>query len=478
MDVNYNVVFMVLKFFNSLGNKLEEFKPIKKGEVGLYTCGPTIYYYAHIGNLKCYTWEDLLKRYLIFKGYKVKQVMNYTDVDDKTIKGSVEKGVSLSEFTSVYKKEFLNDIKTLNIIPAEIYCAATDHIWEMVELIQKLLDKKIAYRAEDGSIYFSIKKFPEYGKLAGIDPKELKAGARIKQDEYEKEGVGDFALWKAWDENDGEVYWETSLGKGRPGWHIECSAMSRKYLGEHFDMHTGGIDNKFPHHENEIAQSEAASGKKFVNYWLHTAHLMVNGQKMSKSLGNFYNLRELLEKGFTPMAIRYVFLNTNYRQQLNFTFESVEDAKKTLEGIQNFIDRLREIKSGEGDSIKVFVDEALEGFEGAMDNDLNVPSAMKYVFDFIKKTNKLIDENSLGKKGATEAIEFLKKIDSVIGVIDFKEKFFELTTEQQKLVDERNNARKNKDWKKSDELRDKLKEMGIVVVDNKDGTSTAKPLSA
>ncbi|MFA6269462.1 MAG: cysteine--tRNA ligase [archaeon] len=468
---------MSLKFFNSFGNKLEEFKPIKSGQVGLYTCGPTVYNLVHIGNLKCYTWEDLLKRYLIFKGYKVKQVMNFTDVDDKTIKGSIQNSLPLSEYTDKYKKAFMEDVVKLNILPAEIYCSATEHIVEMVKLVQVLLDKGIAYRAEDGCIYFSIKKFANYGKLAGLDPKKLKAGARVKQDEYEKEGVGDFALWKAWDDNDGPVFWETSLGKGRPGWHIECSAMSMKYLGEHFDLHTGGVDNKFPHHENEIAQSEAATGKKFVNYWLHTAHLMVNGQKMSKSLGNFFTLRDLLDKGFSPMAIRYVFINTNYRQSLNFTFESVSDAQKTIEGLQNFIERLKSIKEKKaGDGVKSIVDNALEGFTVAMDSDLNVPEAMKHVFEFVSKINKMIDKSELGVSGASEALTFLKKINSVIGVLSFEEKFFELTESQQALILARNLARSKKDWKRSDELRDKLKAQGVLLVDNKDGSSSAKAL--
>lgn len=466
---------MVLKFFNSFGNKLDEFKPIKEGFVGLYTCGPTVYNTVHIGNLKCYTWEDLLKRYLLFKGYKVKQVMNYTDVDDKTIKGCINESIPLTEYTEKYEKLFMEDILKLNILPAEIYCAATQHIPQMVELVQKLINKGIAYKGEDGSIYFSIKKFPNYGKLAGIDPSQLKAGARVKQDEYDKEGVGDFAVWKAWDENDGPVYWETSLGKGRPGWHIECSAMSMQYLGEHFDIHTGGVDNKFPHHENEIAQAEAATGKKFVNYWMHTAHLMVDGQKMSKSLGNFYTLRDLLKKGLNPKAIRYTFINNNYRQQLNFTFEGVKDSEKTLEGLQNFIERLRNIKeSKSNDGVDLFAKSALNDFTEAMDNDLNVPLAMASIFDFVKKVNKMIDEDAIGVEGAKDAIDFLKKIDSVIGVLDFSEKFFELTDEQKKMVDERVVAKKNKDWKRADELRDKLKEMGIVLIDNKDGTISAK----
>jgi len=474
---------MVMKFFNSFGNKLEEFKPIKAGFVGLYTCGPTIYNYAHIGNLKCYTWEDLLKRYLLFRGYQVKQVMNYTDIDDKTIKGSRAEKIPLEEFTEKYRKAFHEDIKTLNIMPAEIYCAATKHIPEMVALIEKLLAKGVAYKGEDGSIYFSIKKFPAYGKLAGLDPTKLKAGARIKQDEYEKEGVGDFALWKAWDENDGPVFWETKLGKGRPGWHIECSAMSMKYLGEHFDMHMGGTDNKFPHHENEIAQSEAATGKKFVNYWMHTAHLMVNGEKMSKSLGNFYTLRDLLAKGMKPMAIRYVFLNTHYRQPVNFTFDSINDAQKTLDGLQNLIERLQTIKTkdtnGEADGtkeVKQLSTKATEGFISGMDNDLSVPEAMKHVFEFAKKVNKMIDNEEVGSSAAEEALDFLKKINSVMGVLNFEEKFIEISDDITSLIEARNAARKEKDWKKSDEMRDKIKALGYILVDNKDGTTTAKPI--
>ncbi len=468
---------MVLKFFNSLGNKIEAFKPIKEGNIGLYTCGPTIYNYAHIGNFRAYVWEDILKRYLKFKGYNVKHIMNLTDVDDKTIKGSKEQGVPLNEYTSKYKKAFFEDLKILNIDLADEYPEATETIGEMVDLIQKLLDKGYAYRGEDNCIYFSIKKFPEYGKLANIDVTKLKAGARISADEYEKEGVGDFALWKAWDENDGGVFWETKLGKGRPGWHIECSAMSSKYLGESFDIHTGGVDNKFPHHENEIAQSEAANGKKFVNYWMHCEHLMVDGKKMSKSLGNFYTLRDLIEKNINPKAIRFTLANSNYRQPLNFTIESVKDNEKTVKGIQNFVDRLKTITNKiENDSIKVFVDKAQEGFENAMDEDLNVPLAMSFIFEFQKEVNKLIDNESIGKTGANEALNFMKKIDSVIGVIDFTEKYFELTEEQEKLVEERNKARSEKNWELADKLRDELKEQGILVIDNKDGTTTTKPI--
>ncbi|MCX6801214.1 MAG: cysteine--tRNA ligase [Candidatus Diapherotrites archaeon] len=467
---------MALRFFNTLTDSLEDFKPLGK-TVGLYTCGPTIYNYAHIGNFRAYCWEDILKKYLIFKGYKVKHVMNLTDVDDKTIKAANEEKMALSEHTEKYKKAFFDDIKTLNTSPADNYPAATQHIAEMVKLIQKLLDKGIAYRGDDGSIYYSVKKFKNYGKLAHIDVKKLKAGARISHDEYEKDSAADFVLWKAWDENDGGVFWETSLGKGRPGWHIECSAMSMKYLGESFDIHTGGVDNKFPHHENEIAQSEAATGKKFVKYWMHCEHLMVDGKKMSKSLGNFYTLRDLLERGLDSKAIRYTLINSQYRQPLNFTLASVKDSEKTIAGLQNLVERLKRISEKiENDSVKTFVDEAIEGFTQAMDDDLNVPKAMSFIFSFATKANKLLDENSIGAEGAKEALDFLKKVDSVLGVLNFEKKFFELDPKAEKLVAERGEARKQKDFAKADLLRKKLEEFGVKVIDNADGSSTAVPL--
>ena len=464
---------MTLKIFNSFGNKLEEFVPLKGKDVGLYTCGPTVYDNAHIGNFRAYAWEDILRRYLEYSGYKVKQIMNLTDVDDKTIRGANENKMALSEYTEKYKKSFFEDINALNILPAHNYTSATEHIPEMVKLVETLMEKGFAYRGDDDSIYFSIKKFPNYGKLAGIDVTKLKDGARIKQDEYEKEGVGDFAVWKAWDEDDGTVFWETSLGKGRPGWHIECSAMSMKYLGETFDLHTGGVDNKFPHHENEIAQSEAATGKKFVKYWMHCEHLLVNGKKMAKSAGTFYTLRDLIDKGLNPKAIRYVLINSQYRQQINFVIDSVHDAEKAIDGIQRFIDRVRNINEGDGNA-ETEISDLITSFEGAMDNDLGVPNATKALFEFVKKVNTLIDNSQLGKTGAENVLDALKKVDSVLGIMDFTEVFFEVTDEQQKLIDERNVARNAKDFAKSDELRDKLKAEGIELVDNPDGTTTAK----
>src|SRR3989338_8353872 len=309
---------MPLKLYNTLTRKKEVFKPIKDKIVNLYTCGPTIYDYAHIGNFRAYICSDILKRYLKYKGFKVKHIMNITDVDDKTIKGANQQKISLKDYTKKYEKIFFEDIEALNIDKADVFPKATEHIKEMIDLVKKLLKNGIAYKSEDGSIYYDISKFKDYGKLSHTKIKELKEGARVNQDSYEKESANDFALWKAYHEEDGNIFWQTEIGKGRPGWHIECSAMSMKYLGSHFDIHAGGVDLVFPHHENEIAQSEAFTGKKFVNYWFHNEHLLVDGRKMSKSLGNYYTLRDLLTKNYNPKAIRYLLLSTHYRQQLNF----------------------------------------------------------------------------------------------------------------------------------------------------------------
>ncbi len=335
---------MALKFYNSLSRSLEEFTSRDPNRVTLYTCGPTVYNYPHIGNYRAYIFGDLLKRTLTYNGYTVDHIMNLTDIDDKTIRDSRANNKSLAEFTEFYTEAFYIDRDELNIIPAREYTRATDYVHEMLEMIEVLLEKGIAYAEPDGSVYYDITKFPEYGKLAHIDLKELKqnAAGRIKSDEYEKESAQDFALWKAWDEEDGEVYWvpslilarETVMKKGRPGWHIECSAMSTKTLGNTIDIHTGGTDNMFPHHENEIAQSEAATGEQFVRYWLHCAHLMIDGKKMSKSLGNFYTLRDLEEKNFSPLAYRYVNLLSHYRSPLNFTLESITAAQTALERIR------------------------------------------------------------------------------------------------------------------------------------------------
>jgi cysteinyl-tRNA synthetase len=312
-----------IHFFNTLTRQKESFTPIEEGKAKIYTCGPTVYDFAHIGNFRAFLFDDLLKRWLEYRGFEVVHVMNITDVDDKTIKGSRKRNVPLREYTDYYMKAFFEDIDTLKIERANYYPRATEHIPEMVALIKRLMERGYAYKGEDGSIYYAISKFKEYGKLSRIKVDDLKAGARVKVDEYGKEEAQDFALWKAWTQEDGEVFWDTEIGKGRPGWHIECSAMSMKYLGETFDIHCGGVDNMFPHHENEIAQSEAATGKKFVNYWLHNEHLLVEGKRMGKRFGNYYTLRDLLKMGYDPKAIRYLLILTHYRQQFNFTFEGL-----------------------------------------------------------------------------------------------------------------------------------------------------------
>ena len=467
---------MTIKFFNTLTRKKEVFKPIKDKEVKMYTCGPTVYDFAHIGNFRTYVWQDILKRWLIYRGYKVKHVMNLTDVDDKTIRGARKEGISLKEYTKKYIQAFFEDSKTLNIIPADVYPKATEHIQDMVKLIKILIQKGYAYRGEDGSIYYDISKFKDYGKLSKMKIKELKPGARVKADSYTKEEAYDFALWKAWNPEDGNVFWETEIGKGRPGWHIECSTMAMKYLGETIDIHTGGVDLIFPHHENEIAQSEAATGKKFVNYWLHAEHLLVEGRKMSKSLGNFYTLRDLLKKGYDPKAIRYVLLSTHYKQQLNFTFESLEAAKNTVDKLFNFIFRLKEIKEGKNNpKIKEMINKTRQKFESAMDDNLKINLALASMFDFINKVNKLMDEKKISRENADDIIKLILDFDRILGLnLEKALKEEEIPEEIQKLIKKREEARKRKDWKTADEIREKIKSMGYIVEDTPKGTKVRK----
>ena len=404
---------MALRFTNTMTRIREEFKPLDNNNVRLYTCGPTVYDFAHIGNFRTYMFEDLLHRYLEYKGYRVTQVMNITDIDDKTIKGSIRDKISLAEYTKKYKEAFFEDLDCLGIKRADVYPEATTHIDEMVSLVKALVERGIAYEV-DGNYYFSIPKFPEYGKLSHIDLSGLKAGARVASDEYEKESVSDFALWKAWDENDGDVFWETELGKGRPGWHLECSAMSMKYLGESFDIHCGGVDNMFPHHENEIAQAEAATGKTFVKYWMHSEHLIVEGKKMSKSFNNFYTLRQILEKGYSPLAVRYVLMATHYRQQLNFTFDGLDAARNALERYNDFYTNLADYPGGDSSGeANDFVKNALAHFEENLDDDLNISGALGVVFDFIRDINRLRAENKLSVEERDGALDAIKKIDTV-----------------------------------------------------------------
>ena len=462
---------MALKIYNTLSKKKEIFKPIKKGQVGIYSCGPTVYNFAHIGNFRNYIFVDILKQYLKYKGFKIKHVMNLTDIDDKTIRDSVKENLTLKKFTEKYTESFFEDIKKLNIEKADIYPKATDHVKEMIDFVKVLMKKGFAYE-KAGSVYFDIAKFKDYGKLSKVDLSQNKAGARVDMDEYEKENPSDFNLLKKSKEDEIKrgICYQSPYGKVRPGWHLECSIMSMKYLGNTFDIHCGGIDLVFPHHENEIAQSEAYSGKKFVNYWCHNEHLVVDGKKMSKSLGNFYTLRDLLKKGYDPIAIRYLLLSTHYRQKLNFTFDSLDAAKTAVEKINNFIFVLRGMNCSEdmGD-IEELIKEAKAAFELKMDDDLNISSTLGVIFDFMSDINKL----RLSKKDAEKVISFMKDINKVLGVIDFKEK--EKTPAPiKKMVDEREEARKKKDFTKSDKLRDELKKKGYVVEDSADGPRVRK----
>ena len=451
---------MQLKFYNSLARRVEPFEPLVPGKAGLYTCGPTVYNFAHIGNFRAYVFEDVLHRTLEYAGYALTHVMNLTDVDDKTIRGSRAAGVPLRDYTQTYKDAFFEDLRTLSVEPATVYPAATDHIPEMIALISRLVEKGVAYRAADGCVYFSVAKFPAYGRLAHLDFSGMRSGVRISNDEYAKDAVGDFALWKAWDEADGPVKWDSPWGPGRPGWHIECSAMSMKYLGESFDLHTGGIDNLFPHHENEIAQAEAATGRPFVRCWMHCAHLRVDGEKMSKSLGNFYTLRDLIEKGWTGREIRYVLINAHYRQGLNFAFTALEDARRSLERIDRCVDL-----ATEGDAPE-WATAHLADFTEAVNDDLNIPRAFAALFGLVRDTNV---------HGGGSVLSVFRRMDEVLGVIFFgKAEKAEIPAEIQALLDRRAEARKAKDWAESDRLRDEIAAAGWLVKDSREGQSVVR----
>lgn len=455
-------------FYNTMTRRKEVLRPINSDLIKMYTCGPTVYNFAHIGNFRAYVFEDLLRRYLKFKGYQVTQVMNITDVDDKIIRDANKSGASIKEFTKTYRDAFFEDLDILGIERAEYYPAATEHISEMVQLVQALLEKGVAYRTEDGSIYFKVSEYPCYGKLAHLNIEEMRRGSRVRNDEYEKEEIRDFALWKGWKEEDGSVYWDTEIGKGRPGWHIECSAMSMKYLGHHFDIHTGGVDNIFPHHENEIAQSEAATGEKFVNYWLHCEHLMVEGDKMSKSAGNFYRLRELLEKGIDATAIRYVLLGTHYRQKLNFTFDKLEAAAKSITRLRDFKKSLSgDFKEGQL-QVNDLAEKYLSEFEAALDDDLNISGALGAVFSFMHEINSYRQDNELTNKDAAAVLKSLARVDSILNVLTEKEA--ELTEDEKRLIDARATARKERNWAEADRIRDELLNRGIVLEDTPQGT--------
>ena len=463
----------MIKFYNSLTRQKEEFKPMNGNDVGMYSCGPTVYNYAHIGNFRAYIFSDLVRRVLEDYGYNVKLVMNLTDVDDKTIKNSKENHISLNEYTKKYKEAFFEDIKTLRIKPATVNPSATEHIKEMIDIIQLLEKNGHTYEA-DGSIYFKISTFPEYGELANLDKQELKEGAsgRVSSDEYDKENASDFVLWKAYTEEDGDVYWDSPFGKGRPGWHIECSAMSCKYLGKHFDIHTGGVDNKFPHHENEIAQNEAAFNEKFVNYWLHCEHLIVDGEKMSKSKGNFYTLRDLLNKGLSAEAIRYSLMNSHYRKQLNFTIDGINQSQSAIDRVNDLIFRLKDVNKTDSDDSAVMkeLEEANKNFFESIYDDLNVSEALGVFFSFIKSINISFDSINISSRDAI--IKFIERVNNIINCFNMNgEKEIESEDEEKinKLIEERTLAKKEKNYKRADEIRDELNSMGIEIMDTPNG---------
>jgi len=437
--------------YNTLSRKKELFKPVNNNKVALYTCGPTVYDFSHIGNLRTFIFEDVLKRTLDFNGYSVRHIMNLTDVDDKTIKKSLEQKEPLNVFTGRYTKSFKEDIKELNIIFPKKFAPATLYIKEMVKIIKKLEKEGIAYE-KDGSFYFKIKKFKNYGRLSGLENRELKTGATVDVDEYDKENPADFVLWKAWTEKDGPVFWKNELGKGRPGWHIECSAIANKLLGPTIDIHAGAVDLIFPHHENEIAQSEAVTGKKFVKFWVHGEHLLVDGQKMSKSLKNFYTLNDIKKKGFLALAFRYFCLQAHYRSKLNFTWEALDGAGNALKKIWAEARQLPKPKGGCGKYEKEFSE--------SISDDLNTPEALASLWEMLKS------DCPAEAKSAS-----LLKFDKVLG-LDIKKylnKKIKIPKEILELARKREDARKNKNWKEADRLRKRIGELGFEIEDTKNG---------
>ncbi|HEY4254889.1 MAG TPA: cysteine--tRNA ligase [Chlamydiales bacterium] len=466
-----------MKLYNSETRQKEAVIPSDGKKIRLYTCGPTIYAFAHIGNFRTYVFEDLLRRSLQWFGFSVEQAMNLTDIDDKTIRGAMAKNVLLKEFTEPYRIAFFEDLDTLNIERAEHYPAATDFIPQMIEIIQRLLDKGTAYESKNGSIYFSIRKFPRYGRLSHLKLEELKLNASgdNEADEYDKDNLSDFVLWKAYDPlRDGKTVWDSPFGKGRPGWHIECSAMAMSILGETIDIHCGGVDNCFPHHENEIAQSEAYSGKPFVRHWMHAEHLLVDHKKMSKSLGNFYTLRDLLNKGYTGQEVRYLLLSNHYRSQLNFTFAGLDGARTVLTRIADFVDRVRRVSTtNTAASLQELLLDANAKFKEALADDLNISVALASLFDLIREINSLIDADKLGVQGASQVLQLLSRWDQVLGVLPLIQKE-EAPQALQILLQEREEARKSKNWALSDALRNQIMNAGYLIEDSPQGARLKK----
>ncbi len=457
---------MDIQFYNTLTRKKEKFLPIRDGKVSMYTCGPTVYNQAHIGNFRTFLFEDVLKRFLMLVGYEVNHVMNITDVDDKTIKKANNEKISLKELTDKYTKLFMDDLETLRILPAEIFPIATEHIDDMIEMTKSLIEKEHAYVTDDGSVYFSIKTYKEYGKLANLDFDNQIQTERVAADEYTKENPKDFVLWKSWKEEDGKIAWKSPWGKGRPGWHMECSAMSTKYLGDHFDIHCGGVDNIFPHHENEIAQSRCSSESQFVNVWMHCEHLNLEDEKMSKTLGNIFSVPSLIEKGHTPESIRFALISSHYRSKIAFSEKKLTESKKAVHRINEVYDRLKTLQRT-GTSLP----NEYEDFVAALSNDLNTPKALGILFSYIKDINKQIDNNSISEDDTAMSIHFIENADNIFSFLTDDERMPENISQ---MVLKREVARKNKDWQLSDNIREKIKNKGWIVEDSSDGPKCYK----
>ena len=460
----------MLTLFNTLSRQTEEFRPIEEGKVRMYICGPTVWNFAHIGNFRTFIFGDVLRRYLKYKGYQVTHVFNLTDVDDRIINESNKLGISIDDFTAPYIQYFWEDFDALGNERPEVTPRATHHIAEMIDIIAKLLENDHAYES-DGSIYYRISAFPEYGKLSKISFSGNIAGGseRIDTDKYDEEDARDFALWKLVDEDE-QPGWDAPFGRGRPGWHIECSAMAMKYLGETFDLHAGGMDLQFPHHENEIAQSEGSTGKQFAKYWVHSEFLKIDDVTMSKSKGNFFTFRDLSEQGYSPLAIRYLLLSVPYRKQLNFTFEGLQGAESTVERLRNFRRLVigATAESGSQDGVRAAVENSLRTFASAMDDDLNTAAALAAVHDLVREINSVLAKGGLRADDKDAVLDAIERFNNVLGI--FGELETEILAEEiEALIAERQEARRNRNFARSDEIRDLLAEKGIILEDTKDG---------
>lgn len=457
---------MKVKLYNTLTRKKEKLVPIAPGKIGLYTCGPTVYSRAHIGNFRTFLFEDILKRTLESVGYEVYHIMNITDVDDKTIKKANDEGISLKKVTKKYSSEFMEDVAMLKMSPADEYPKATDYINEMIEMIQQLIDNEIAYLSDDGSVFFSIEKYGDYGKLINLDLSGQKHTERVETDEYSKDNPQDFALWKSWKEEDGNIYWDSPWGKGRPGWHMECSVMSTKLLGNHFDIHCGGVDNIFPHHENEIAQTCGALGSQFVNFWMHSEHLVLEDSKMSKSVGNMQNVSELINEGHSPESLRFALTSSHYRSKLSFSNAKLEESKKSVRRINEIYIALSKLADDHSE-----LPNEHDLFMNALCNDLNTPKALGELFNYIRELNRKLDSNSLNSYEAGQGLNFISAADQIFSFIQTDES---LPKDIENLVSKRESARKDKNWSLSDEIRDELKSRGWIVEDTPDGSKCYK----